>query len=63
MTRWNLKRYAKGLLFKVDFAVFWAPKEIVGGTKWVQNTVDDNQRWSRLVSMQKDSCMDILGIL
>ena len=31
--RWNLKKYAKRVLFKTDFAVFWAQKEVVEATK------------------------------
>ena len=32
MGRWNLKKYAKRVLFKADFAVFWAQKEVVEAT-------------------------------
>ena len=41
--RWNLKKYAKRLLFKANFAVFWAQKEVVGATTWVQNTLHGDQ--------------------
>ena len=41
--RWNLKRYAKGMPFKADFAVLWAQKEVVEATTWVQNTLDNGQ--------------------
>ena len=33
--RCDSKRYAKRVLFKADFAVFWAQKEVVGRTTWV----------------------------
>ena len=41
--RWKLKKYAKMVLFKVDFVVFWAPKEGFWATIWVQNTLDNDQ--------------------
>ena len=41
--KWNLKKYAKSVLFKADFAVFWAPKAVVEATTWVQNTLDGGQ--------------------
>ena len=34
---WNLKKYAKRVLFKANSAVFWAPKEVVEPTTWVQD--------------------------
>ena len=36
--RCNLKRYAKRVLFKADFAVFWAQKEVAEARNWVPNT-------------------------
>ena len=33
--RWHLTTYAKKLLFKADFAVFWPPKGVVEPTTWV----------------------------
>ena len=42
--RWNLKNYAKRVLFKGDFAAFWVPKEVVEATNRVQNTLDSDQR-------------------
>ena len=51
--RWNLKRYAKGALFKAGFAkgalfkagfaVFWAQKEVVEPTTWVLNRLDNDE--------------------
>ena len=32
---YNLKNYAKRVLFKADFAVFWTHKEVGGRTTWV----------------------------
>ena len=32
------------MLFKADFAVFWAQKEVVEATNLVQKTLDGNQR-------------------
>ena len=37
---WNLTKYAKRVLFKASFAVFWAQKEVVDATIRVQNTLD-----------------------
>ena len=36
MRRCNLKKYAKRVLFRTDFAVIWAPKEVVGAPNWVR---------------------------
>ena len=33
----------KRVLFKADY-VFWTQKGVVGATKWVQNTLDGDQR-------------------
>ena len=41
---WDLKKYAKRVFLKASFAVFWAEKEIVGATDWVQNPLDGNLR-------------------
>ena len=40
---WNLKKYAKGVFFKADFLVLWAPKEVVEPTIAVQTTLDSGQ--------------------
>ena len=44
MRRCNLKKYAKRVLFGTDFAVIWAPKEVVGAPNWVQNTLNHDER-------------------
>ena len=38
--RCNLKRYAKRVHFKADFAVFWAQKEVVEAPIRAQNTLN-----------------------
>ena len=61
---WNLKRYAKRVLSKADFAVFWAQKEVVEATTWVQThytVIKGVSSSSRSVPMQMDPSMDILG--
>ena len=42
--RCNLKKYAKRVLFKADFAVFWAQKELVEAPNWAQNTLNHDER-------------------
>ena len=42
--RCDLKRYAKRVLFKADFAVFWAQKEAVEAPNRVHNTLNDDER-------------------
>ena len=42
--RCDLKRYAKRVLFKADFAVSWAQKEVVEAPNWVHNTLNDDER-------------------
>ena len=42
--RWKLKNYAKRVLCKADFEVFWAQKEVVGATKWVPGTLDSEHK-------------------
>ena len=42
--RWNLKKCAKRVFFKADFAVFWAQKEVAEALNWMQNTLDTDQR-------------------
>ena len=37
--RWNLKKDAKRVLFKADFAVFWAQKEVIEATSVVKKTL------------------------
>ena len=41
---WNLKKCAKRVIFKTDFAVFWARKEVIKPTIWVQNRLGGDQR-------------------
>ena len=36
MRRCNLKKYAKRVLFRTDFAVILAPKEVVRAPNWVR---------------------------
>ena len=38
------KKDAKQVLFKADFAVSWAQKEVVAPTTWVKNPLDTDQR-------------------
>ena len=40
----NLKKYAKRVVFKADFAVFWAEKEVVEAGDRVHNTLNDDER-------------------
>ena len=40
----ELEKVFKRVLFKADFVVFWAQKEVVEATKRVQNTLDSDQR-------------------
>ena len=42
--RCNLKRYAKRVLFKADFVVFWAQKELVEARNRVHNTLNHDER-------------------
>ena len=42
--RWNLKKVAKGVLFKASFAVFVAQKEVAEAPNWMQTTLDIDQR-------------------
>ena len=42
--RCNLKRYAKRVLFKSDFAVFWAQKEAAEARNRVHNTLNHDER-------------------
>ena len=42
--RWNLKRYAKRVLFKTYFALFWAQKGVIGATNQVHNTLNGDQK-------------------
>ena len=42
--RCDLKRYAKRVLFKADFAVFWAQKEVVEAPNRVHHTLNDDER-------------------
>ena len=37
--RCNLKKYAKRVLFKTDFAVFWAEKEVLEAPNRAQSTL------------------------
>ena len=41
---WNLKKYAKKLLFKASFGAFGAQKEVVEPTNLVLNPRDSDQR-------------------
>ena len=38
------KNKCKRVLFKANFAVFWAQKEVVWASKWLQNTLDGDLR-------------------
>ena len=42
--RWKLRKYAERVLFRADFAVFWAQKEVIEPTTWVQHPADSDQR-------------------
>ena len=42
--RCNLKKYGQRVLFKADFAVFRAQKEVVEAPNCVHNTLNDDQR-------------------
>ena len=62
---WNSKQYAKWVLFKADFAVFWAPKEVSKsriGCKTDQTVIKDVYSSVWLVPMQIAPSMDILAI-
>ena len=39
----NSQNKAKHLFFKADIALFWAPKEVVGPTAWVQRPLESDQ--------------------
>ena len=39
-----MKRYAKRVLFKADFAVFWAQKEVAEARNGVHNTLNHDER-------------------
>ena len=43
--KWNLKKYAKMVLFKGDFAAFSAQKEAIEPTTWVQHPPKRDQKW------------------
>ena len=61
--RWNLKKYAKRLLFKANFAYFGKKMSLgqLNGCKTHKTAIKGAYSSSRLVSMQMDPCMDILG--
>ena len=42
--RCNLKRYAKRVLFKANFAVFWAIKALVEARNWAQIRLSHDER-------------------
>ena len=44
MRRCNLKKYAKRVLFKADFAVFSAQKELVEAPNRAQNTLNHDEK-------------------
>ena len=51
-TGWcNSKECAKRVLFKANFAVFWAPKQVVEPTTWVQNPLGCDQRRLFIISV------------
>ena len=61
--RWNLKKYAKRVLFKANFAVFWAQKEVLRPLfkcKTHYSVKKGVCSSSRLVPMQMHPSMDIL---
>ena len=41
--RCNLKRYVKRVLFKTNFTVFWAQKEVVEARYRVHNTLNHDE--------------------
>ena len=47
--RCNLKKYAKRVLFKADFAVLWAQKEVVEAPNQVHNTPNHDERCSVII--------------
>ena len=53
----------KRVLFKADFAVFWAQKEVFEAPNHVHDVLNDDETCLSiiLVPMQMDSSMDILG--
>ena len=44
MRRCNLKKYAKRVFFKADFAVFWAQKQVVKAPNRAQKTLNHDER-------------------
>ena len=53
--RCNLKKYAKRVLFKTNFAVFWAEKEVVEAPNRAQNTLNHDERCLFIVSIDSNA--------